>query len=341
MSIRDLVAKVARGKPHVAVGLHDPPGWIHTGCWALNYRLSGSFHRGIPLGHVTMFAGESGAGKSLIVSGYVVRRALSDSVDVVLVDTENAVLPEWLRRLEIDPDHPRLVRLVANEIETLSALLGEFFSDLQKEAGEREPGERRRVLIVIDSLGMLMTAAELASLEKGAHTDDRGRRAKAIAALMRLCVSGCAATGAAVVATNHVYVSQDLFSTEPNVAGGMGARYGPAIRVLVRRAKLKAADVGEEATPGSTMAGVRIVCTVDKTRFFREGQRMEIRVPWSGGLDPYSDIVNALADAGVLERDGRKWAWTSPEGETVKLWEKEWLTNHEGWTDRVLASLAG
>lgn len=341
MSIRDLIGKVARSHGKVALGSADPPGWIHTGCWALNYRLSGDFHRGIPMGHVTMFAGESGAGKSLVVSGYIVRRALEDGVDVVLIDTENAILSDWLRRLDIDPDHPRLVRVMTNEFETLLGLLGEFFENLRKENEDRESSERRRVLVAIDSLGMLMTTSEIEALAKGGTSEDRGRRAKMVGALMRLCVSGCAATGAAVVATNHVYRSQDIFAAGPNVAGGMGARYGPAIRVLVSRAKLRASDVGEEASAsGSTIAGVRILCTVDKTRFFREGEKLTIRVPWKGGLDPWSDIVPALVDAGILQREGRKWAWTSPNGETVRLWEKEWEGNHEGWTEKIMASLA-
>ena len=38
----------------------------------LNYLISGDFNKGIPLGKVTVFAGESGAGKSFIAAGNVV-----------------------------------------------------------------------------------------------------------------------------------------------------------------------------------------------------------------------------------------------------------------------------
>ena len=41
-------------------GFNDPTDWISTGNWALNYRISGNFDWGIPLGKVTVFAGESG-----------------------------------------------------------------------------------------------------------------------------------------------------------------------------------------------------------------------------------------------------------------------------------------
>lgn len=45
----------------VKTGFHDPKTWIHTGSYALNYRISGDFFKGVPLdGKVTVFAGESG-----------------------------------------------------------------------------------------------------------------------------------------------------------------------------------------------------------------------------------------------------------------------------------------
>ncbi len=48
----------------LSIGFNDPTDWISTGNYALNYLISGDFNRGIPLGKVTVFAGDSGAGKS-------------------------------------------------------------------------------------------------------------------------------------------------------------------------------------------------------------------------------------------------------------------------------------
>ena len=44
----------------ISSGFSDPVDWISTGNYALNYLISGDFNKGIPLGKVTMFAGESG-----------------------------------------------------------------------------------------------------------------------------------------------------------------------------------------------------------------------------------------------------------------------------------------
>lgn len=44
----------------LSIGFNDPTDWISTGNFALNYLISGDFNKGVPLGKVTVFAGESG-----------------------------------------------------------------------------------------------------------------------------------------------------------------------------------------------------------------------------------------------------------------------------------------
>jgi hypothetical protein len=44
----------------LSVGFSDPKIWISTGNYALNFLISGEFNKGIPLGKVSVFAGESG-----------------------------------------------------------------------------------------------------------------------------------------------------------------------------------------------------------------------------------------------------------------------------------------
>jgi hypothetical protein len=44
----------------LGIGFNDPTDWVSTGNYALNYLISGDFDKGIPLGKVTVFAGESG-----------------------------------------------------------------------------------------------------------------------------------------------------------------------------------------------------------------------------------------------------------------------------------------
>ena len=79
----------------LSIGFNDPTDWISTGNYALNYLISGDFNRGVPLGKVTVFAGESGAGKSYICSGNIIKNAQEQGIYVVLIDSENALDEKW------------------------------------------------------------------------------------------------------------------------------------------------------------------------------------------------------------------------------------------------------
>ena len=94
----------------LSIGYNDPTDWISTGNYTLNYRISGDFNRGIPLGKVTVFAGESGAGKSYICSGNIVKNAQEQGIYVILIDTENALDEDWLKALGVDTSEEKLLK---------------------------------------------------------------------------------------------------------------------------------------------------------------------------------------------------------------------------------------
>ena len=70
MSTIDLTKfkKHVTGKLNIPIGFSDPKVWIDTGNYALNRLISGDYAKGVPLSKVTMFAGETGSGKSLIAA---------------------------------------------------------------------------------------------------------------------------------------------------------------------------------------------------------------------------------------------------------------------------------
>ena len=78
----------------ISIGFRDPDTWVSTGNYALNYLISGQFDRGVPIGKVTVFAGESGAGKSFICSGNLIRNAQLHHHWLVLVKRK---LPYYYR----------------------------------------------------------------------------------------------------------------------------------------------------------------------------------------------------------------------------------------------------
>ena len=95
----------------MSAGFNDPTDWISTGNYALNYLISGDFHKGVPMGKVTVFAGESGAGKSYICAGNIVKAAQEQGIFVVLIDSENALDESWLHALDVDTSEEKLLKL--------------------------------------------------------------------------------------------------------------------------------------------------------------------------------------------------------------------------------------
>src|SRR4249920_3031942 len=92
----------------ISTGFNDPTMWVSTGSYGLNYLISGNFFRGIPMGKVTVFAGEPGAGKSYVVSGNIAKNAQEQDIFVVMIDTENALDEKWLKALGVDTSEQKL-----------------------------------------------------------------------------------------------------------------------------------------------------------------------------------------------------------------------------------------
>ena len=202
--------------PGMSVGYNDPTDWVSTGNYTLNYRISGDFNKGIPLGKVTVFAGESGAGKSYICSGNIVKNAQDQGIYVILIDTENALDEDWLKALGVKTDEDHLLKLNMAMIDDVAKTITNFMDHYKAMAEEARP----KVLFVIDSLGMLLTPTDVNQFESGDLKGDMGRKPKALTALVRNCVNMFGSYNIGMVATNHTYASQDMFDPDDKISGG-------------------------------------------------------------------------------------------------------------------------
>ena len=169
----------------MSAGFNDPTDWISTGSYALNYLISGDFHKGVPLGKVSVFAGESGAGKSYICSGNIIKDAQKQGIYVILVDSENALDESWLTALGVDTSEEKLLKLNMAMIDDVAKTISTFMKDYR----DLSATDRPKVLFVIDSLGMLMTPTEINQFDAGDMKGDMGRKAKALKALVTNCVN--------------------------------------------------------------------------------------------------------------------------------------------------------
>lgn len=302
----------------LGVGFNDPTDWISTGNYALNYLISGDFFKGVPLGKVTVFAGESGAGKSYICSGNIIRHAQEQGIFVVLVDSENALDEAWLQALGVDTSEEKLLKLNMAMIDDVAKTISEFM----KEYKTMPEDERPKVLFVIDSLGMLLTPTDLNQFEAGDLKGDMGRKPKALTALVRNCVNMFGSYNVGMVCTNHTYASQDMFDPDDKISGGQGFIYASSIVVAMKKLKLKEDEDGNKV---SDVLGIRSACKIMKTRYAKPFESVQVKIPYSTGMSPTSGLVDMFEKMGVLTKSGNKLAYTNKEtGEIVSEFRKNW-----------------
>ena len=206
----------------LGIGFNDPTDWISTGNHALNYLISGDFYKGIPLGKVTVFAGESGSGKSYICSGNIIREAQKQGIFVILIDSENALDEAWLKAIDVDTSEDKLLRLGMSMIDDVAKTISNFVKEYRVDYGDKDPADRPKVLFVLDSLGMMLTPTDVDQFNKGDMKGDLGRKPKALTALVRNCVNMFGTLNVGMVATNHTYASQDMFDPDDKISGGQG-----------------------------------------------------------------------------------------------------------------------
>jgi recombination protein RecA len=314
----------------LSIGFNDPTDWISTGNYALNYLISGDFNRGIPLGKVTVFAGDSGAGKSYICSGNIIKNAQEQGIFVVLIDSENALDEDWLKALGVDTSESKLLKLSMAMIDDVAKTISTFMSDYKA----LPEGERPKVMFVIDSLGMLLTPTDVNQFDAGEMKGDLGRKPKALTALVRNCVNMFGSYNVGLVCTNHTYASQDMFDPDDKISGGQGFIYASSIVVAMKKMKLKEDEDGNKV---SDVNGIRAGCKVMKTRYAKPFEGVQVKIPYTTGMSPYSGLVDLIEKKEMLKREGNSLVFTTSEGEIIKKFRKAWEKNDDGCLDKVMA----
>ena len=294
----------------MSAGFNDPTDWISTGNYALNYLISGDFQKGVPMGKVTVFAGESGAGN-------IVKAAQDQGIFVVLIDSENALDETWLQALEVDTSPEKLLKLNMSMIDDVAKTISTFMSDYRETPEEDRP----KVLVVIDSLGMLLTPTDVDQFNKGDMKGDMGRKPKALTSLVRNTVNMIGSHNVGLVCTNHTYASQDMFDPDDKISGGQGFIYASSIVVAMKKLKLKEDEDGKKVTD---VRGIRAGCKVMKTRYAKPFEGVQVKIPYETGMNPYSGLVDLFEKKGLLTQQGNRLKYVDSSGKEHLEYRKDW-----------------
>ena len=256
--------------------------YISTGVYLLDAALSAKLvGGGILAGRIFGLLGESGAGKSFIAYS-ICKSAQKDGYSVIYIDTENSIDLEGITKMGIDnsTDKFRLIR--SNKVEDINISLTQLLDELKeaKMGGYEIP----KILIVLDSIGMMSSNKEKADLLKGDIKQDM-TRAKQLNALFRSISSDLGYLDIPMVCCNHTYLTQDLYPKEIS-KGGMGLVYSASVLGFLSKSKLK---TGEEDDMDLGQSGISVLFKTQKNRLAKP-KKIRFDISFLNGLNPYTGL---------------------------------------------------
>lgn len=300
--------------------------WIDTGSYALNAIISGSLYGGIPMGRLTGFIGPESCGKTLMANK-IMANAQKKGMHVAYFDTEGALDENTAKRLGCDTS--KIKHAPTELTEQCRNQIVKFLDTVI------EKGLQGKVLIVIDSLGNLITTQEKKKIDEGSDTPDMGNRAKALKSMMRAVTHSAAKANCPVIFTNHVY--EDPSQLHPSAikkqAGGSGPLYMASVIVQMakkaeRAEDSKNKDSNTEITHlAKGINGLTLRALTTKNRFVAPFLETEMYLNFRTGLNKYSGLLEMAEGYGVIEKQGHRYVFN---GETLGFF-KDWKDNEEVW----------
>lgn len=256
--------------------------FISTGCYLLDAALSAKLvGGGILGGRIFGLLGESGAGKSFIAYS-ICKSAQRDGYSIIYIDTENSIDLEGITKFGIDNSPEKLRLLRSNKVEDINIAITQLLDELKeaKLGGYDIP----KILIVLDSIGMMSSNKEKEDLLKGAMKQDM-TRAKGLNALFRSISSDLGYLDIPMVCCNHTYLSQDLFPKEIS-KGGMGLVYSASVLGFLSKSKLKD---GNEDDMDLGQSGISVLFKTQKNRLAKP-KKIRFDISFLNGLNKFSGL---------------------------------------------------
>jgi len=315
-SKNEYVAFVSDG---VAAG--DVESFVDTGSYIFNALVSGSLFKGIPSNKITAIAGESGTGKTFFCLS-VVRNFLNSNPDagVIYFETESALNKQMIESRKIDSK-----RMVIFPIDTIEEFRTQAIRIIDKYI-EQPKEERKPLMFVLDSLGMLSTNKEVQDA-----TDDKNVRdmtkAQLTKSVFRVLTLKLGKANIPMLVTNHTYDVIGSYVPQKEMGGGSGLKYSASTIIYLSKKKEK---------DGTDLVGNIIKCEAKKSRLTREGSKVETRLFFDErGLEKYYGMLELGERAGIWKNVAGRY-----EVNGKKVYGKEILKNPEQYfTDEVMAKL--
>jgi len=265
----------------------DVSNFIDTGSYIFNSLLSGTIHGGLPANKITALAGESATGKTFFVLG-VVDNFLKQNpgAGVIYFESESALTKDMIEDRGIDSS-----RMIIMPVTTVQEFRHQAIRVLDKYI-EQDVSDRKPMLLVLDSLGMLSTTKEMEDTEAGKETRDM-TRSQIVKAAFRVLTLKLGKAQVPLIITNHTYdVIGSMFPTK-EMGGGSGLKYAASSIVYLSKRKEK---------DGTEIIGNIIHCKNHKSRLTKENKMVDVRLTYDKGLDKHYGLLELALKHGIFKQ---------------------------------------
>tara|TARA_R100000152_G_C6781999_1_gene217926 strand:+ start:4563 stop:5549 length:987 start_codon:yes stop_codon:yes gene_type:complete len=284
-------------------------GFVSTGNYALNKIISGDYTKGIPIGMITQFHGESSTAKTVFAT-HILKEAQVKGYYSILVDSENAYNSEFAQSLGIDPK-----KLIYSAPETLE----DSFQVLEDTIlAIRETDPDTPIVAAYDSIAVSPSKAEYEADSYEGNNMQGAVRAKATGACLRKINPLLRKHKVALVVINQIRNKVGVMYGNPETmaAGGKSLEY--YLGVNLKCVSNKTSDLIKDDNKNVIGIMGRVKNTKNKCSIpFKE---CEFELVYDKGLNPYAGSLKLLEADGLISRSG---AWYSVVGTDKKFQSKD------------------
>ena len=270
----------------------DCSTFVDTGSYILNALISGSIFGGLPQNKITALAGESSTGKTFFALS-IVKNFLDQNPngEVAYFESESAISKQMIEDRGIASD-----RMMIVPVATIEQFRTQSCRILDKYM-EQDVSERKPLMFVLDSLGMLSTEKEIADVAADKQVRDM-TKSQLIKGAFRVLTLKLGKANVPMLVTNHTDDVIGAYMPTKEMGGGSGLKYASSTIIYLSKKKEK---------DGTEVVGNIIKCKAQKSRLTKENSQVETRLYYDRGLDRYYGLLELGERHGVFERVGNRY----------------------------------
>ena len=323
----------------------EPSYWISTGSMALNRICSGSIKKGIPSGRITILAGESAVGKSLIAATLIANAQKDGCQHVFYFDSEGGAGKKFFENAGCDPK--TIEEILVETVEDAEVKILDTFNMI---AEYKKDDPNAKFLCVLDSLGALVPQKLFRDAANEKVASEMGGRAKLINNMMKAITVPCLKSDTPMIVINHVYQNPGALFTSKiqNQGGGLGVQYMGSLNIQCTRCLEKSEDKDSEAFYGQT----RLHFFTAKNRLIRPTLECDIWLDFKKGfVRQFESLFDEAVRGGFFINTKQGWyscpTWEDPDknfrtsylqsNAAAPVWKTFLLDGFDKWSQADLA----